>query len=321
MKTCKKCKKSVPNNMKICKYCGTDLSSVKPNNKKNKSTKPNVKKEVVEKKKNIDLEKTEILETKVLDLEKTEILETKSFEKIDENYEEKEELSSFNILENKEKNNKKAEDLTKAQQIYVVKKKIKKRKVNRFIFLTILILIILFLGIKFFNKIDDMGYIVNGDEKINEVTFNMGDVITYKDISYIITKVETSTGTAYKKPKAGNHYLIVSLSLENKSDSKHHYSGTYFTMLDGIGNETNRIISPVNAGEDLYSGDLVIGGKKEASLVFETKKEEKDLYLQYYDPDDLEKVEQQEQNEDNKQEEEEEIVKITPKFRVKIKVN
>ena len=39
MKTCKKCKKSVPNNMKICKYCGTDLSSVKPNSKNNKSTK------------------------------------------------------------------------------------------------------------------------------------------------------------------------------------------------------------------------------------------------------------------------------------------
>ena len=39
MKTCRKCKKQVPNNMKICKYCGTDISKVKPKSKQSKNNK------------------------------------------------------------------------------------------------------------------------------------------------------------------------------------------------------------------------------------------------------------------------------------------
>lgn len=39
MKTCKKCKKHVPDNMKICKYCGTDLSNVKKDTPKKEEEK------------------------------------------------------------------------------------------------------------------------------------------------------------------------------------------------------------------------------------------------------------------------------------------
>jgi len=378
MKTCKKCKKSVPNNLKICRYCGADVSKIKPNNKKKvNNSDVKIKKETLSKKENnevldkteiletkvVNLDKTEILETKVVNLDKTEVLETVVFDtkkinekdkeiekqdniktkknngnknkkqKKEEAIEKKEEvlvekieteeLSSFNVFEEKTKKKEKVNDLTKAQQIYYVKKNIKKKKITNFFLVVISLLLICYLGYNFLSNMDNLGFTVDGNEPIEEVSFNMGDMINYQDIRYIITGVETSTGTAYKKPKKDNIYLIVSLSLENKSDKKHKYSGAYWTMLDSSGEETNRIISPVNAGEDLYSGNLVVGGKKEASLVFEVPEKDKELFLQYYNGEEKENYEKllEEQEQLEESEEKEEIKKPNPKFRVKIKVN
>lgn len=375
MKTCKKCKKSVPNNLKICRYCGADVSKIKPNNKNkvNNSNNTKIKKESVSKKEiKKSLDKTEVLETKVIDLDKTEILETVVFdvEKLNEKVQEKEkkveseksknrkkektkstkneenlvekleednQLSDFNVFNEKTKNKEKINSLTKAQQIYFVKKSLKRKRITKFIFAIVTLLLLGYLIYNVFTNIDDYGYVVNGNEDISAVTFNMGDIIIYEDIEYVITGVEKSSGTAYKKPKKDNIYLIVSLSLENKSDKKHKYSGTYFTMLNSKNEETNRIISPVNAGEDLYSGSLVVGGKKEASIVFEVPKDDKELFLQYYNGEELENYEklldEQEKLEEEipvKNQEEtnteekvdiEEIKKPNPKFRVKIKVD
>ena len=291
-----------------------------------------------------NLDATEILETKVIELEKTEVLETvvidtkkikevknrkvKKENKIEEPKEvvaEKieEELSSFNTFDEKQKTKEKVTDLTKAQQIYVIKKKLKKKKINNFFVVIILLLSLGYIGYNFANNIDNFGHIVKGNEKIEEVSFNMGDMITYKDIKYVINSVEESTGTAYKKPKKNNIYLIVSLSLENKSNEKHHYSGKYFTMLNSKGEEAKRIISPVNAGEDLYSGNLVVGGKKDGSLVFEVPKDDEELFLQYYNPQELEEYEVKLEEQDNieNEEDKEQIKKPTPKFRVKININ
>jgi len=227
------------------------------------------------------------------------------------------------VFEEKTKKKEKVNDLTKAQQIYYVKKNIKKKKITNFFLVVISLLLICYLGYNFLSNMDNLGFTVDGNEPIEEVSFNMGDMINYQDIRYIITGVETSTGTAYKKPKKDNIYLIVSLSLENKSDKKHKYSGAYWTMLDSSGEETNRIISPVNAGEDLYSGNLVVGGKKEASLVFEVPEKDKELFLQYYNGEEKENYEKllEEQEQLEESEEKEEIKKPNPKFRVKIKVN
>lgn len=315
MKTCKKCKKNIPNNMKICKFCGTDVSKVKPNNKKI------VKKDKLVKdvKPNLDEQKTEILETSIIENLKLD---------------EKEELSSFNILE-EEKKDKKTKELTKASKIYLVKKQMKVRKVtNLFVFVLIFLLASYFI-FSFIHSFDDNSYKVKGNENINEVSFNIGDIINYKEIKYTVNSYKLSTGTAYKKPKAGNRYIIVGLSLENNSDKKYHYSGTYFTMLNEKGEEVNRIISPVNAGEDLYSGNLVVGGKKDGSLVFEVPAKDKELYLQYYDQEELDtylellkeeedkekdKEEKKEKDKKEEQEEKKEIKKPTPKFRVKINI-
>lgn len=291
MKTCRKCKKSVPNNMKICKYCGTDLSKI---NKKRENTS-----------KRVNSTKNKINKNNEIKIEKEEVLEKK--EEVFEN----DELSSFNILEGKQKNN---NEFTKAKEIYYNKKKLVRKKIKKIILVIILIFLGCYLGYELINNSDDFGYIVKGNENLNDVTFDMNDTIIYNDIKYVVNGVETSTGTAYKKPKKNNIYIIISLSLENDSESKYHYSGTYFTVLKSNEEEATRIISPVNAGDDLYSGDLVLGGKKEGSIVFEIPETDKEVYLQYYNPDELDQYEQI-------KDEEQELLKPTPKFRIKINVN
>lgn len=328
MKVCKKCKKNIPNNLKICRYCGADVSKIKPNNNAKNNSDTKIKKETLEKKlvQNKKTKNTEILETNAINIDKTEMLETivvDTLKKETKHQEEKDILSDFIVFDEKKIKKKKLKDLTKAQQIYFIKKKLKRRKIMRIFLIIILFLLLFFIFYSFINNIDDFGYVVKGDESIEEVTFNMGDMISYNDIEYIISTVETSTGTAYKKPKKDNIYLIIGLSLENKSDDKHHYSGTYFTILNSALEESDRIISPVNAGEDLYSGSLVVGGKKEGSLVFEVPKDDKELFLQYYNPIELEEYEMklEEQEKIENEEEKVEIKKPSPKFRVKISVD
>ena len=50
MKVCKKCKKQVPNKLKICRYCGADVSKAKiiPSNKKSTKTNNKVQKNIKE---------------------------------------------------------------------------------------------------------------------------------------------------------------------------------------------------------------------------------------------------------------------------------
>ena len=50
MKTCKRCKKPVPNNMKKCKYCGANLLKNKSNNSNKNSKSKQTKTEFIPKK-------------------------------------------------------------------------------------------------------------------------------------------------------------------------------------------------------------------------------------------------------------------------------
>lgn len=346
MKTCKKCKRKVPNNMKICKYCGADLSKIKPSSNKNsknnqKVTKEKEKKDVLEKKEIKDTFETEILETKIYDKkliedDKTEVLDFNINEEINkkeiltkkDDETEALEASSFNIFgssNDKEKVNKQA---TKATQIYLAKRKLFLNKVRNACFVIFIILVVGFVIYKSNDFYKSAGHVVEGNEKLKDVTFKMNEIVTYKDVHFTILSVTSSNGTAYKKPKEGNKFLIVNMRIENEKNNKYHYSGKYFKM--GTDNDqVERIISPVNAGSDLYSGDLVVGGTKEGSVVFEQPIDAKGIYLYYYDSVEFENyqeyltnkgnnLEEVDTTEEIEQEETKEVKEPLPKFRIKI---
>lgn len=323
MKTCKKCKKQVANSVKICPGCGRDISnaSISKSNKSTKkknNTKP-IKKDEKEEvellfdKSKKNLEKTEVLFTKeeINDLkekiEEIEEVDNSTVSLTPDNYsilfgnkvklEKKAKIKEVKVKINELKSkariskekDKKDEKLleeviikkTRAQNIKDKKRKLKIKKILYTFFLCSLFLVIISLGKNIIVDFENRGYVVTEKE---HKTFNMGDVINYKGVRYKVVSVETSMGTSYKKPKEGNQYLIVTINMENKSNTKYRYSSEDWTVAYSKDEEAKRIISPINAGNSLYTGYLVVGGTKEASLVFEVPKNDDNMRIRYYDP-------------------------------------
>lgn len=113
--------------------------------------------------------------------------------------------------------------------------------------------------------------------------FTMKDVISYNDVDYRVMKVETSMGNSYKAPKEGNQFLIVTVYIKNNGSKKAPYSYENWTMSNSKGEEKKRFFSSINVDDALYSGQLVIGGIKTGSMVFEQPINDSKLRMNYYE--------------------------------------
>ena len=111
----------------------------------------------------------------------------------------------------------------------------------------------------------------------------MNDVITYNNVDYKIVKIETSKGNNYKTPKAGHQFLIVTIYIKNNSKEKAAYSYENWTMSNSKGEEKKRIFTSINVDTALYSGELVVGGIKTGSMVFEQPVNDQKLKMNYYE--------------------------------------
>ena len=125
--------------------------------------------------------------------------------------------------------------------------------------------------------------VVVSEKATREKIFAMNDVITYNGVDYKIVKVETSNGNSYKSPKEGNQFLIVTVYIKNNTNDKVPYSYENWTMSNSKGEEKKRIFTSINVNNALYSGELVIGGIKTGSMVFEQPINDSKLILNFYD--------------------------------------
>lgn len=267
MKVCKKCKKHVANKTKICKFCGADVSKariIKSNNKVNGSVKKDLEKQVI-------LTKTKVVNDSkmksVNEISKNEKIEAK--ENLDFVYKLK--LFFVKIKE------------------YFCNKRIFNNKLSyRVLTLAIGCLIVLGFGSYFAidvykNFTNAENIVVVGEKATTEKIFGMGDLISYNGVDYKIMKVETSEGNNYKSPKEGNQFLIVTVYMKNNSPDKIQYNYKNWTMSNSSGAEEKRIFTSINVDTALYSGDLVIGGIKTGSMVFEQPIKDPKLRMNFYE--------------------------------------
>lgn len=124
---------------------------------------------------------------------------------------------------------------------------------------------------------------VSTEKATKEKVFSMGDSISYNGAEYKVTKIESSQGNSYKSPKEGNQFLIVTISIKNNSDRKMPYSYENWTMSNSKGEEKKRIFTSINVEDALYSGELVIGGIKKGSMVFEQPIDDPKLKMNFYE--------------------------------------
>lgn len=299
MKVCKKCKKQVANKTKICKYCGADVSKAKIIKKEQ----PAKKTKVVEKQEIKKIE--EVIEVKKIEIEKKE-----EKQKVTKKAKEAPKLK-------KEKIQKETSSILKTKIIDKIKNKkiknilIKFDKVNKKKLIIITIVLVIFLSItisiiKLYCFVNNTANTVIPNKENQKTVFSMKDKITYKDVDYKIIKVETSNGTKLKRPKKGNEFVIVTLKIENRSDTKVKYSYQNWKMTNSLDEEKSRIFAPVNATTALYTGNLVIGGTKTGSMVFEQPQGDDKLRLNFYEIEEPKEETKEENNDKELSEEKEE---------------
>ena len=314
MKICKKCKKHVPNKAKICKYCGTDVSKCKiikntPSPKKNPSSKnlnkvPNPKN--ISKPKPLEIEiKASNNKTSKQNNEKKsskKILFKKSLPNKKPKHKEKITKPSklFSFLKSKLKN-------LKIKLKNVFKKKPKKRKpktskkdhelksklkkiVNFFS-------IIRNFFLKIFRKLKSgLAKAFNFLKKLinklfKKIPFKKEWFINHKKIlkrvclTIVIFVLVLGLGIlsvlGYKHFTNAENTIVV--GEKATTDNKIQYSYKNWTMSNSKEEEETRIFTSINVDTALYSGDLVIGGIKKGSMVFEQPKNDDKLRLNFYD--------------------------------------
>ena len=119
----------------------------------------------------------------------------------------------------------------------------------------------------------------SGDSK---TSFKIGETAVFDGVDYTVTKVKYSNGNDWDQPTSGKKYVIVTIKIDNESDSKISYNSFDWKMLNYQGQEDDEAFTIINTDTELSSGDLAAGGTKTGTMVFEEPKEGTTLKLLYY---------------------------------------
>ena len=114
-------------------------------------------------------------------------------------------------------------------------------------------------------------------------TYAIGEAAAYQGLEITLTKVETSEGTKFSKPKAGQEFVIATVQIRNTGSETVSYNPLYFKMKNSQGQITRYTITAVNMDTYLSSGDLAPGGSVSGTVAFEEPLGDENLTLQYQD--------------------------------------
>lgn len=110
--------------------------------------------------------------------------------------------------------------------------------------------------------------------------FKVGDVIAYDGKEITVKSVERNWTAEYSKPNDGKEYVKVNIYIENKSDEKISYNVYDWELQDSNGDVKSQTFV-IGNDNNLGSGELIKGGKKSGSIVFEVTKGDSGLVLHY----------------------------------------
>lgn len=111
--------------------------------------------------------------------------------------------------------------------------------------------------------------------------YKINDVIILEGMELKIDEVKYSKGNEFDKPKDGNEFVIVKVSIKNTGDKKISYNPFDYSIENSDGQITTQTISAIDSKTSLSSGELAPEGKISGTIVFEAPKEDKNLKLLY----------------------------------------
>ncbi|NGT03890.1 DUF4352 domain-containing protein [Clostridium perfringens] len=111
-------------------------------------------------------------------------------------------------------------------------------------------------------------------------TFKVGDTIQTKDFKITVNKVETSEGGEFVKPKDGNEFIKVDITIENTSKEEQNVSSMImFKVVDKDGRSYNQAIVEDQNGQ--LDGKVAPGRKMTGEYVVEVPKGDTGLQLEF----------------------------------------
>lgn len=119
------------------------------------------------------------------------------------------------------------------------------------------------------------------EQQENKVeTFKIGDTIQTKDFKITVNKVETSEGGEFVKPKDGNEFIKVDITIENTSKEEQNVSSMImFKVVDKDGRSYNQAIVEDQNGQ--LDGKVGPGRKLTGEYVVEVPKGATGLQLEF----------------------------------------
>ncbi|MGL4760714.1 MAG: DUF4352 domain-containing protein [Sarcina sp.] len=111
--------------------------------------------------------------------------------------------------------------------------------------------------------------------------YKVGDVVDIDGMKLKVDKVTTSGGNEFDKPKEGNEFVIVDLTITNDSKGNISYNPFDYSMKNSKGQITAQTFSTMNSDTALSSGELSQGGTVTGSIIFEAPKADAGLKLLY----------------------------------------
>jgi hypothetical protein len=109
--------------------------------------------------------------------------------------------------------------------------------------------------------------------------FKVGETIQLGDHKVTVNKVTKSSGTDIDKPKTGNEFVIVTVTIENGGKDTIDYNPLDFKIKSSQGNITDGAFTTIDNDTHLNAGQLAAGGKVSGTLAFEAPKGDSKLQL------------------------------------------
>ena len=111
--------------------------------------------------------------------------------------------------------------------------------------------------------------------------YSVGEEVKSGDNILIINSVEKSNGSEWDKPKDGNEFVIVSVTIKNGGSSEISYNPFDYKMQNSQGQITDQAFTTINNDTSLSSGKLAAGGSVSGSIAFEQPTGDSGLVLKY----------------------------------------
>lgn len=119
------------------------------------------------------------------------------------------------------------------------------------------------------------------EEESTTEEFYIGDEIVMGDYVLTVDNTKKSAGSEFDKPKKGNQFLIISVTIKNNGEEEISYNPYDFTVQNGNGQVNDITFTTVNTDTALDYGKLIAGGSVSGTLAFEVPKDDKNLLLRY----------------------------------------